>query len=109
MNSKDREILEEIKRKIPPQVKSHLRKFIAYGSRARGDYQEDSDLDVAALVDEKTREIDDKIDDVVYDVMADHDFKPVISLRVFSEASFQEFLKMGYSFYENVEQEGILI
>ncbi|MEI8172269.1 MAG: nucleotidyltransferase domain-containing protein [Deltaproteobacteria bacterium] len=54
-------------------------KFIRYGSRARGTDAEDSDLDLVALVDEKTPEIESALDDLAYGVMWDYDFKPVTS------------------------------
>ena len=109
MNEQDKKILEEFKRNLPLEAKKHLKKLIAYGSRARGDFREDSDLDAVALVDEKSPALDNTFDDVVYDVMLNHDFKPIISLRVFSESNFHDMLKRGYSFYQNVDQEGIAI
>jgi len=39
--------------------------------------------------------------------MWEHDFKPVISLKVFTETHYREALERGYSFYKNVEREGI--
>lgn len=69
-----------------------------YGSRARGVNAEDSDLDLVALVDEKTPEIESALDDLAYGVMWDYDFKPVISLKVFSEARFRSSTERGCHF-----------
>lgn len=80
-----------------------------YGSRARGDATEDSDLDLVALVDEKTPEIEQMLDDISYKLMWDHDFKPIISLKVFGEDRFREAAAKGFSFYRNVEREGVTI
>ena len=41
--------------------------------------------------------------------MWDYDFKPVISLKVFSEARFRSSTEKGMSFYRHVEKEGIPI
>ena len=67
----------------------------------------DSDLDLVALVDEKNSEIENILDDVAYDVMWDYDFQPIISLKVFSEAHFKSAVERGFSFYRNVEKNGI--
>ncbi len=70
---------------------------------------EDSDLDLVALVDEKTPELEEALDDIAYKVMWEHDFKPLISLKVFSEERFRESLAKGNSYYRNVELEGIVV
>jgi predicted nucleotidyltransferase len=107
MGEKDRQIVQELKRRLPAEVVSHLSQLIMYGSRARGEAAEDSDLDLVALVDEKTPELEAQMEEVAYRVMWDHDFKPIISLKVFDEGRFRSAAQKGYSFYRNVEREGI--
>ena len=105
----ERQIADELRRRLPDWVRKHLRQMILFGSRARGDAPEDSDLDLVALVDDKTPELEQAIDDVAYSVMWDHDFRPTISLKVFAEARFNTAVARGYSFYLNVIREGIVL
>lgn len=107
MDEKDRQIAAEFKGRIPVDVLSHVRRMIVFGSRATGKATEDSDLDIIVLVDEKTSDIENRLDDIAYDVMWDHYFKPIISLKVFTEARFKSSLERGFSFYKNVEREGV--
>jgi len=109
MNEQDRKIILELKSRLSADLRKRVIKLILYGSRARGGGMEDSDLDLVALVDEKTPEIEGALDDIAYGVMWDHDFKPVISLKVFSEARFRSATEKGLSFYKHVEKEGISI
>ncbi len=109
MNEQDRKIVLELKSRLSADLRKRVIKLILYGSRARGGDMEDSDLDLVALVDEKTPEIEGALDEVAYGVMWDHDFKPVISLKVFSEARFRSAAEKGLSFYKHVEKEGISI
>lgn len=109
MNEQDRKIILELKSRLSADLRKRLIKLILYGSRARGGGMEDSDLDLVALVDEKTPEIEGALDEVAYGVMWDHDFKPIISLKVFSEARFRSATEKGLSFYKHVEKEGISI
>ncbi len=109
MEFKDRELLNELKERLPVNVKLHLKNLIAFGSRVRGDASPDSDLDVVALIDEVSPEIERCISDTAYQVMWDHDFNPMISLLVFSESKFKNSFRRGFSFYRNVMQEGIQI
>ena len=109
MKMKEREIITEFKKRLPPDVLNHVRKVILFGSRARGDGEDESDLDLAVLVDERTKEIEKKLEDIAYGVMWDYDFKPIISLKVFAENQFRGAVAKGYSFYKHVEKEGISI
>jgi len=84
-----------------------VRRVIVFGSRARGITGDDSDLDILVLVDEKTEAIEKGLEDAAYQVMWDYDFRPMISLKVFSETSFNHAVSQGFSFYRNVEREGI--
>lgn len=107
MGEKDRQIALELKHRLPPEVRRRLSHLILYGSRARGDATEDSDLDLVALVDAKTPELEEQLEEAAYRVMWDHDFKPIISLKVFAGDRFRMAAEKGYSFYRNVEREGI--
>jgi len=85
------------------------KKCIVYGSRARGKSNEESDLDILMLVDEKRTEIEQRLEDAAYQIMWNHKFSPIISLKIFAENKFNQALKEGFSFYRNVEQEGIVV
>jgi predicted nucleotidyltransferase len=86
---------------------AHIRKVLAFGSRVRGKGEEDSDLDLLILVDRRSPELEAKIEDTAYQVMWDYDFKPIISIKIFTEASYRNFLREGFSFYKNIEREGV--
>ena len=107
MKEADVKIVEEFKSRLPEEVVNHLERLIVFGSRAKGEAPEDSDLDLVALVDEKTREIEELLDDAAYSVMWDHDFKPIISLKVFSKYDFDSAVQRGLSFYRNVDRHGV--
>jgi uncharacterized protein len=107
MGEEDRQIVLELKRRLPVEVRARLARLILYGSRARGEAAEDSDLDLIALVDVKTPELEAQMEEVAYSVMWDHDFKPIISLKIFGEERFRSAEEKGYSFYRNVTREGI--
>ena len=109
MREKDRSIVQDIKRRLPEEMCRHVERFIVFGSRARGDAPVDSDLDLIALVDKKTPEIEKALDDVAYEVMWDNDFNPIISLKVFSKASFESAVARDLSFYKNVDSHGIAV
>jgi len=107
MDERDRNLILEFKARLPAGVMAHIRKVLAFGSRVRAKGEEDSDLDLLILVDRRTPELEGKIEDIAYHVMWDHDFKPIISIKVFTEGGYRKFLREGFSFYKNIEREGV--
>lgn len=107
MDERDRNLILELKNRLPAEALAHIRKVIAFGSRVRGQGEDDSDLDILILVDDKTSDLESKIEDIAYQVMWDHDFKPIISIKVFTEAYYRNYLAEGFSFYKNIEREGV--
>lgn len=108
MSIKERSIIIQFKERIPQQIRRQLVRIIIFGSRAGGKASRYSDLDVAVLVKHKTRQLEKYLEDVAYDLMWEHDFKPVISLKVFGQEAFDRCYKQGFSFYRHV-REGIMI
>ena len=109
MNEEDRALVLEFKRRLPADLKAHLKHLIVFGSRATGEAPMDSDLDVVALVDEKTDEIERRLENIAYQVMWDYDFNPIISLKVLAESRFYDALNKGYSFYRHIETNGVAV
>jgi len=107
MDERDRNLVLEFKKRLPADVMAHIQKVIAFGSRVRGQGEDDSDLDLLILVDWRTPELESKIEDIAYQVMWDHDFKPIISIKLFTEAGYRNSLAEGFSFYKNIEREGV--
>ena len=56
VTEKEREILSQYTEEVKKIYGEHLRYVILYGSRARGDFREDSDYDIMVLVDQPIEE-----------------------------------------------------
>ncbi len=82
-------------------------KIIAYGSRVRGDFRGDSDLDVLIVVDKKDKEIKEKIIDIFYE----YELKEGIpfSPLIFSIEEFSVNEKIGSPFIKKIKEEGVVI
>lgn len=53
-------ILDELIQKILPIFGSKLKRVILFGSYARGDYDEESDIDVMFLIDDEAKTLQSK-------------------------------------------------
>jgi predicted nucleotidyltransferase len=70
----DEEILALSKLKEKVKESFHVVKIILFGSKARGDYNRDSDVDLLMLVEEpKTFESRSKLSDINFDVLMQYD------------------------------------
>ena len=70
MPNKIKDLLELYKEEIDKLGREHLVKIILYGSYARGDFRQDSDIDIMILVndlDDSLVEYENKVDDLTYD------------------------------------------
>ncbi len=86
-----------------------LSKVIVYGSYARGDFNEDSDVDVmvlTSLAESEIKPIEYKLYDVAFDFLMEHGVD--ISVIVKNEEHFKYWLGV-LPFYDNVEKEGVVI
>ena len=88
---------------------SHVRQIILYGSYARGDYREDSDVDIMILVDMSDLELKayaQQLSYMTYDFNLDYtlDIKPIAK----SDAHFKKWI-INYPFYSNIHKEGIVL
>lgn len=108
LNQKDLQIVRDFKSRLPLDLAAFVSDVLVFGSRARNEASSDSDLDIAVLLKEHSSESESRLDDIAYQVMWDYDFRPIISLKVFSESEFHDAAKQ-FSFYRNVLREGVSI
>ena len=86
-----------------------MRYVILYGSRARGDFREDSDYDIMVLVDlsdKKIKSLDDHMLDV--DCKYFNQYDMYITAFVCNIDSFNKWVR-AHPFYNNVWNEGVAL
>lgn len=88
---------------------TYLMKVIVYGSYARGDYNEKSDIDIMFIVTLNENEIHEKFNDVC-DIAFEYEMKYgiVISPIIKNNQHFEKWVGV-LPFYQNVIREGVCI
>lgn len=112
-NTLTRKKIQEIAEKFALEAKKiygeKLQEIILYGSCARGDFEENSDIDIMILLDIPQEEIAaerKKIFDVTDQLDLDYD---VVLTPVFQNYQlYQKYMQVS-QFYQNIQKEGVKI
>ena len=103
------EILQSFVAEMKKIFGKSLKKVILYGSYARGDNRENSDMDIMILTtftDNEIRAIENWVYDIAYDYeLAD---QVQISVNIKNEEHFNYWLG-ALPYYDNIRKEGIVL
>lgn len=99
--------LIDLKESLKLSLGDSLIKMVLFGSRARGDYDEDSDIDIAIIVRSISKELKNKI----FNQVAEIELKYLrsISSIIFSETEFNRLKERERRVALDIESEGILL
>lgn len=86
-----------------------IKEVYLYGSYARGDFDEDSDIDVCVIVDKIDYNIRNLISNIAEKAMFDMDYQELLSVREESLLSWERMKKGNYPLVQNILREGILL
>ncbi len=100
------ELIDEYVEDVKDLFGEHLRAVILFGSYARGDFREDSDVDIMILIDfddNETERYREKLSELNYDYLDKYGI--FIQCIVKNEAFFNNWIQ-NYPFYNIVNKEG---
>lgn len=102
-------LLEGYRENIVRILGERFNRIILYGSYARGDFNQDSDVDIMILANVKPEEIS-RYSDKIYDITYDFEVKYGLEINpsVQSIQIYEQWKKV-YPFFINLEKEGVAI
>ena len=105
MKTKDYEIANELKKRLSKVV--HLVDFRVFGSRARGDESEYSDMDVFIEVERLDKHLKGKIRDIVWEVGFENSL--YISPLIFTWDEIENSPLKASPIIKNINKEGVKV
>jgi len=104
-----RKITNEVSDGVQKALGNRLHNIILYGSYARGDYNEDSDIDIMVLADVNNEELSE-LRKSIYRISNDISLEYNILLSIFlkDKGFFDEHVSI-LPFYQNVIKDGVMI
>lgn len=102
-------VKESIIREVPAMMGDDCRRIILYGSCARGDFNMDSDVDIAILTQNdrlENKKYNGRIDSIAADIAV-----KTMAVVNFVFLPFDEFMekKSWYLFFKNIDRDGVVL
>jgi len=106
-NKKLSSLLPQIEQKIRLLFGNKVIKIILFGSHARGDYNQESDVDILVIVsDANLSKYRKKRIEIITGFLSDHNI--LLSIRIINETVFSDYKEI-LPFYKNVINQGVTL
>ena len=105
MKERDREIALELKRRLSDKVT--LLDLRVFGSRARGDSDDYSDMDLYVLVENMDKDLEQRIRDIIWEVGFEN--FTVISPLLFTKDEIENTPLRSSQIVRNINEDGVRI
>ena len=107
LKQKEQKSLQEFKNQLINKFGPHLILLKLFGSKARGDFHRESDLDVLVVIKNITKENKDWIGTLAFEISIKYGV--FISDIIFSDSDWAKYQMKRFSLARNVEEEGVKI
>lgn len=101
----DRRLLGEFRRTVERDFGRTVRGILVFGSKARGEATEDSDLDILVLIEAGDWRLKDQIADIAYELALGTDVVP--SVMVYTAAEWDHLERIGSVFHTAVSHDAV--
>ncbi|MFW6238608.1 MAG: nucleotidyltransferase family protein [Halanaerobiales bacterium] len=99
--------IKKFTNEIQDKYADEVRTMILFGSYARGESTENSDIDILVVWDGDRNEGAEKIEDIAYDYLLNKGL--YFSVKVLSAEQYESLQEKESPFLKNVLQEGVLL
>ena len=107
LSAKEKSALTQFKADLERVLSGQLIELKLFGSKARGDDQPDSDIDVLVIVVTDDSHIRESVYNIVTDILLQTDL--CISPKIISKDKFDQLRKENTSFIRNVSRDAITV
>ncbi|MFH1963404.1 MAG: nucleotidyltransferase domain-containing protein [bacterium] len=107
LNKLEQAIVDDFKTTLLKTLKDEVVLIRLFGSKARGDYHPNSDMDILVILRHKNRKIDEKLSEVEWEILEKYNFQYYISVAAYTQKEFEGFNRLETPFSQNVTKEGI--
>jgi len=106
VSKKEKEKIGEFVKRIKEEFKGEILHIFLFGSFARNEFKEDSDIDILIVLKRKNLRIVEKIYEINTEIYLKYGGAP-ISLKIFDKKHYEFIKKMKTEFFKNLKKEKI--
>jgi len=107
LNQKEEQAVKAFVSAIRKNLKDQLLEIKIFGSKVRGDYSQDSDIDILIVLKERSKYFVDTLYEKLLDIELEYDSR--ISLTIFSQTEYQHNVNAHTPFMESLSNEGVAL
>ena len=107
IQKKYQEAVNEFARRALRRYGDKIDSIILFGSVARGEAKEDSDIDILVVWKGDKLEGWDVLEDIAVDILLE--YEQFISVKIIYPQEYLGMMDMGSSFIQNIKKEGVVI
>jgi len=107
LSNKEKNIISTFKKRIEKKFPEEIIKVLIFGSKARGDAVEDSDIDILVITKSNDKKIVREIRFTGYELEIDNNI--VLSIQVLSNDYVGHLRNLPTQFIQNVDREAITV
>ena len=104
---KEKKVIEEFEERVKDKFADEIVKIVVFGSKARGDAGENSDIDILVITSSDDWRKGDEIREIGYDLDEHIDYR--LSIQVISESHMNYLRSNSFQVIKNIESEGVVI
>ena len=103
----ERRWLEEFLGAIKTRHAEAVKDVVIYGSKARGDWNRDSDIDVLLILADERQGDRESVENLAYDLSVTADALPLVTTK--TEGEWKQLGETGAAFHRSVERDGVSV
>lgn len=107
LNETEEKAVKEFRDQLKFLGRSNIKQILLFGSKARGDYNNASDIDIFILVSKSNLDLRKDVASLTTKILLKHGF--LLSPKIIEESHFSFLKELGTAFARNIEREGIAI
>ena len=107
LNKQEEKVVRKFAEKIKESLEDNIVFLELFGSKVRGDFSSDSDIDILLVVKKKTPEVRETIFNILFDIDPYYKFK--VSPVIYSEFEYQRNKELQSTFVETISKEGVML
>lgn len=107
MTSAYEKIIAQLRKRLVEELQDKIESIVLYGSVARDEAHEDSDIDILVVTRDDDRKLYDRISKIRTRI--DLDNNTLTALVHMSRNELERYIKLGSPFVENVLKEGVIL